>query len=121
MRLSNKTKISLITFFAILLTVNMLFFIVLRTDAYSLYRDALIGMVAFLGWLGIATTVDGLEASILLIGFLTSILAASALLYFGLQVFRAQEVIQATVMKRAKDVVDQDQPTNSEEHANVAI
>ena len=116
MRLSSKAKISLITFFAILLTVNMIFFIMLRTDAYSLYRDTLSGMVAFLGWIGIATTVDGLEASVLLIGFLTSTMAASVLLYLGLQVFRVQGAIQATVMKRVEDRVDQEKLTKPREN-----
>lgn len=73
-----------------MLAINLGFFAVLRMDAFHAYRYALNLIVSFLGWLGIATTIGVLEAYVVLIGFLTSTIAASVLIYFGLQAFRTQ-------------------------------
>ena len=100
MRLSHKLRLLIFTFFSILLAVNLIFFIVLRLEAFFTYREILIIINSFFGWLGIATTVDVLEAYLVLIGFLTSISTASILFYLGLQLFRTQEVIHKTLHER---------------------
>ena len=67
---------------------------------------------SFLGWLGIATTVDVLEAYLVLIGFLTSISAASILFYLGLQLFRTQ-VIHKTLHERVQKPTSQQKQDDS--------
>lgn len=113
MRLSHKLRLFLFTFFSILLAINMIFFIVLRLDAFFTYREVLMIIKEFLGWLGIATTVDVLEAYLVLIGFLTSISAASILFYLGLQIFRTQEVIHKTLHERVQKPISQQKQDNS--------
>jgi glucan phosphoethanolaminetransferase (alkaline phosphatase superfamily) len=102
MAITQRTRI-LISLFFVVLTVNLLFFLVIYTEFPSAYREVLQVVTAFVTLLGVDTNVETVEASLILIAFMVSTIAAAYLLYIGLRVFRAGMVLQDAVTQRVHD------------------
>ena len=102
MAIRQSTRI-LFTIFLVLLAVNLLFFLVIRTEFSAGHREVLQVMTAFITLLGVDTNVETVEASLILIAFIVSIIGAAYLLFIGLRVFRAGTVLQDAVKRRAPE------------------
>ena len=102
MAIRQSTRI-LFTIFLVLLAVNLLFFLVIRTEFSAGYREVLQVITAFITLLGVDTNVETVEASLILIAFIVSIIGAAYLLFIGLRVFRAGTVLQDAVKRRAPE------------------
>ena len=102
MAIRQPTRI-LCTLFFVLLAVNLLFFLVIRTEFFAGYREVLHVVTAFITALGVDTNIETVEASLILIAFIVSTIAAAYLLYIGLRVFRAGAVLQDTIKRRASE------------------
>jgi threonine/homoserine/homoserine lactone efflux protein len=87
----------------VLLAVNLLFFLIIRTEFPAGYREVLQVVTAFIALLGVDTNVETVEASLILIAFIVSTICAAYLLYIGLRVFRAGTVLQDAVKRRAPE------------------
>ena len=103
MAIRQSTRI-LFTLFLVLLAVNLLFFLVIRTEFPAGYREVVQLVMAFITLLGVDTNVETVEASLILIAFIVSTIGAAYLLYIGLRVFRAGTVLQDAVKRRASKV-----------------
>jgi threonine/homoserine/homoserine lactone efflux protein len=102
MAIHQRTHI-LSSLFLLLLAVNLLFFLVIRTEFPAGYHEVLQVVTAFITLLGVETTVETVEASIILLAFIISTIAAAYLLYIGLRVFRAGTVLQDAVKRHTHE------------------
>ena len=108
MQLSNKLRLYLSIFFLAVLALNLIFFMIIRIEFFTLYQEVLNLLITVLSWIRIEVSVNVLEAYVILSGFLISSLAASGLLYLGMQLFRTQEVIHQTVLDHAFGMLKQE-------------
>lgn len=85
-----KRKLFLSSFFLVLLTVDLLVFMILRGDFPTVYGGMLDNILSFFSALGFITTKGTVEASLILIGFVTATISSCMLLMIGSKELRTK-------------------------------
>jgi hypothetical protein len=102
MMITHRTRIFL-SLFLILLTFNLVFFLVIRNDLPVVYQELLQVLTTAITLLGIETSIEAVEAGVILVGFIVSTIAAAYLLYIGLRAIRTGTVLQDAVERHVSE------------------
>jgi len=82
-----KSRLILYTLFSILLVVNLLFFIVVRSDMPEIYRNVFDNAAALVTSLGAPISSHELEAIFVVIGFIVVSVSSAVLLFWAVREF----------------------------------